>query len=158
MKPLLALQAGVNSLASAAAAVCLLALTALLLVEVALRALGRPIFGAQEIAEMGMILVVFGALAQLEAKAGQIRVDLLAPRLGGALALGIAKASALLALLIWGALAFALIEAAGLSALLGARSNLLGMPHAAFQAGLAGLALLAALANLTRLCKGGQDG
>lgn len=140
-----------NRLATSLAAVVLLGLCALLLIDVLARALAAPLFGSQEIAEMGMIVVVFAGLAELEAKGGQIRVDLLSEVLPAGVTCALDRASSGAAALLWGALAWSMISAAQLSDLLGLSSNLLALPRAPFQYLLAGAAGLAAVAALIRM-------
>lgn len=127
------------------------ALCLMLLGDVLGRALGHPLFGAQDLAEMVMVIATFAALPLLEAKGQQIRVDLLArPMTGWPNRLSFIAAK-LLGVAIWGGLAVAVFQAAQLSALLGLSSNILALPKAPFQYALSGLAALAALDGLLRL-------
>ncbi|MFE3838987.1 TRAP transporter small permease [Pseudogemmobacter sonorensis] len=128
----------------------LLALTGMLLADVVGRGFGRPLFGAQDLAEMGMVVVTFGALAMLDHRGGQIRVDLFAGAMPGWMRRGGDRLSAALGAAIWLALAWALWDAARLSALLNLSSNILSISKAPFQHALAAFAVIAALGGILR--------
>lgn len=136
---------GLARLCAALSGAAVLALATLLFVDVLARAFGHPLFGAQDIAEMGMILATFGAVALLDRRGEQIRVELLASRLPAAVRRWGDRLSALLGAAIYATLAVTLWRAAELSSLLSLSSNILGLPKAPFQILLAALALVAAL-------------
>jgi TRAP-type C4-dicarboxylate transport system permease small subunit len=105
-------------------------------VEVVARALGRPIFGARDIVELGGVLVVFLAFAYCGRQGGHVAVDLffagLSPRARRASDLVVKLVSlAVVALLAWRGFARAL--AAGPADV----SNLLAIPHWPFHAAIA---------------------
>ena len=135
----------------------LLALTGMLLADVIGRSLGRPLFGAQDMAEMGMVIVTFGAVALLDSRGDQIRVDLFARIMPGWMRRGSDRLSSALGAAIWLTLAWALWDAARLSAMLNLSSNILQIPKAPFQYALAGFAVIAALGGLLRTLVPGQD-
>ena len=139
---------GVERLAKICAALAggtILALAALLFADVVCRGLGRPLFGAQDIAEMAMIMVTFGAVALLDQQYGQIRVDLLSNHLPPILRRLTNRLSFLLAAVVYSVLAWTLWDAAALSAMLSLSTNILSLPKAPFQYLMAVLAFFAAL-------------
>ncbi|ARO15653.1 hypothetical protein BVG79_02313 [Ketogulonicigenium robustum] len=129
----------------------LLLIAALLLVDVVGRAIGRPLFGAQEVTEMVMVVVIFGSVALLDHRGGQIRVDLFAGAMSPAVAALADRLAAFLALALWATLAWATIQAAQLSQMFGLKSNILGVPKAPFQYALAAFAAIGAVGALLRL-------
>lgn len=80
----------------------------MLLADVIGRAFDRPLFGAQDMAEMGMVIVTFGAVALLDARRDQIRVDLFARAMPGWMLCGTDRLSSALGVAIWLMLAWAL--------------------------------------------------
>ena len=135
------------------AGVGLVALTLLTVADVALRYLfNAPIFGAQDISELGLAAVVFGALAYCGRSGGHVAVDLLAERLGAGFVrwsdgfVRIAGA-AVFALLAWRAW-LAGLDAGEFSE----ASNLLAIPYQPFYAVIAlGAALYALILFLEAL-------
>lgn len=137
-------------LCSGIAAALVLAVAGLLLTDVIARAFGRPLFGAQDLAEMAMLLMTFGAVALLDQRDAQIRVDLCKPMMRPSMiALG-DRLTACLAAALWIALAYAIWNSAQLSGLLNLSSNILKLPKAPFQYVMAALVLVAALCNILR--------
>lgn len=132
------------------AAAFLLAITALLLADVVARACGHPLFGAQDLAEMALVLVTFGAVTALEQRDAQIRVDLLKPAMPHWLVTGGDRIAALLGAGLYLALAKALWDSAALSALLNLSSNILNLPKAPVQYAVAGLVTMAAAISALR--------
>lgn len=129
----------------------LLGVTLMLLVDVAGRAFGHPLFGAQDVAEMAMVVITFGVVALLDRTGGQIRVDLMKPVMRPWLNRLSGRVSAVLGLAIYLVLAWTLWDGAKLSQLLMLNSNILGLPRAPFQYAMAAFALIAALSAALRL-------
>lgn len=148
----------VNNLTANLAAATLLSITALLLIDVILRAVYQPILGSQEIAEMAMVVILFGALSLIEAKAKQIRVDLLVPMLGPQACAWIDRISYTLAALLWAALGWSMWQIAGLSVLLNMSSNLIGLQRAPFQYFLVTMAALAAVTCAAKIFSPSNQG
>lgn len=133
------------------AGAALLAMTALLLADVVGRAFGHPLFGAQELGEMGLLIVIFGAVALLDHRGGQIRVDLFASAMPKWLQTSVDRLSAGLTAALWFTLAYATVQSAQLSQMFGLKSNILGLPKAPFQYALAAFVAIAGVGALLRL-------
>ncbi|HEY0212086.1 MAG TPA: TRAP transporter small permease subunit [Paenirhodobacter sp.] len=145
----------IERLCGRVAGAALLAVAGLLLLDVLGRAAGHPLFGAQDLAEMAMMVIVFGAVPLLqrpdaEGRDAQIRVDLLSWIMPPALRRGVDRLSSMLAALIWAALCWTLCDAAALSSLLSLSSNILGLPRAGFQYLMAGFVALAGIGAMVR--------
>ena len=126
------------------------ALVGVILVDVAGRALGRPLFGSQDIVTMALVIVVFGGMALCDRQGGHVAVDLLERHFPRWLNRGADIVSALLGAVIFGMIAFAVWESAKLSVMLNLSTNLLRLPKAWFQWALCGFALLTAFGMLLR--------
>ena len=141
---------GLIGLSALIGGACLLGLTGVILVDVVGRAVGTPLFGSQDLVTMGMALLVFGGMALCDRQGGHIAVDLLEPRFPPALNRAIEIGSALLGATIFLLIAYTIHESAKLSQMLNMSTNLLRLPRAWFQWGLAGLSIVAALGMLLR--------
>ncbi|MFC3059714.1 TRAP transporter small permease [Paenirhodobacter populi] len=128
----------------------LLGVAGLLLADVVGRSLGRPVFGAQDMAEMAMVVVIFGAVPLLEQRGGQIQVDLLRPFMSRRIEAGIGRLSHALAATLWFTLAWTLWQSAKLSSMLSLSTNILGLPKAPFQYLLAAFVMIAGLGAVLR--------
>lgn len=151
------IRARLHGLADLLAALCcglasalVLGVTALLLADVVGRAFGVPLFGAQDLAEMAMVLMTFGALALLEQRDAQIRVELFKPLMPQWLIACGDMLAAILGSALWFALAYAIWESAALSSLLNLASNILKLPKAPVQYAVAALIAIAGAINLLR--------
>lgn len=151
------IRARLHGLADLLAALCcglasalVLGVTALLLADVAGRAFGAPLFGAQDLAEMAMVLMTFGTLALLEQRDAQIRVELFKPLMPQWLIVCGDMLAAILGAALWFALADAIWESAALSSLLNLASNILKLPKAPVQYAVATLIAIAGAINLLR--------
>ena len=129
---------------------CLVGLVGVILVDVVGRAFHKPLFGSQDLINMGMALLVFGGMALCDRSGGHIAVDLLQPRFPHRLNRFIDIFSALLGVVIFVLIAVTVHQSAKLSEMLNISTNLLRLPRAWFQWGLAGLSLVAALGLLMR--------
>ncbi|RMD89854.1 MAG: TRAP transporter small permease [Alphaproteobacteria bacterium] len=141
---------GLIELAAALGALGLLVEVVVVLVDVIGRAFGHPLYGSQDIITMGMVFVVFGAMALCDRRGGHIAVDLLEPRLPRALNRATDILSALLGAAIFVTLAWAVYQSAKLSLMLNLSTNLLNLPKAWFQWALCALALITALGMVLR--------
>ena len=141
---------GLIGLSALIGGACLLGLTGVILVDVVGRAVGMPLFGSQDLVTMGMALLVFGGMALCDRQGGHIAVDLLEPRFPPVLNRAIDIGSALLGAAIFLLIAYTIHESAKLSQMLNMSTNLLRLPRAWFQWGLAGLSVVAALGMLLR--------
>ena len=128
----------------------LLAEVGVILVDVIGRALGRPLFGSQDVVTMAMVIVVFGGMALCDRQGGHVAVDLLERRFPRWLNRGADILSALFGAVIFLMIAWAVWESAKLSVMLNLSTNLLRWPKAWFQWALCGFALLTAAGMLLR--------
>ncbi|WP_210270075.1 TRAP transporter small permease [Aureimonas mangrovi] len=126
----------------------LLGVTAMLLADVAGRFFGHPLFGAQDVAEMSMVIITFGVVALLDRRGDQIRVDLFGPVMSARFRRVVDRLSSLLAAVIWLTLAWTQVDAAELSSLLSLSTNILGIPRAPFEYALAAFAATAGVSAL----------
>jgi TRAP-type C4-dicarboxylate transport system permease small subunit len=67
------------ALSAALGALGLLTEVAIILIDVVGRALGKPLFGSQDLITMTLVIVVFGGMAVCDRRGGHIAVDLLEP-------------------------------------------------------------------------------
>nr|WP_255703060.1 TRAP transporter small permease [Roseivivax sp. GX 12232] len=141
---------GLIGLSALVGGLCLLALVGVILVDVVGRSFGAPLFGSQDLITMGMALLVFGGMALCDREGGHIAVDLLEPRYSPALNRAIDIFTAVLGCVIFVMIALTVIEAARLSQMLNMSTNLLRLPRAWFQWGLALMSLVAALGLAVR--------
>ncbi len=137
-------------LSATIAALALFTVTAIILADVVARAFGRPIYGAQDITTMAMVLVVFGAMALCDRRGGHVAVDLFERRFPDRLNRLLDILWALAAALIFATLAWAALESARLSQMLNLATNLIDLPKAWFQWALAAFAALTALGAALR--------
>lgn len=121
-----------------------------ILTDVVGRALGSPLYGSQDMITMAMVILVFGGMAMCDREGGHIAVDLFEPRFPDWMNRGIDIIAALLGALIFAFIAYAIVESAKLSVMLNLSTNLLRLPKAWFQWGLAGLSIVTALGMLLR--------
>ncbi|CAN0601362.1 unnamed protein product, partial [Ectocarpus sp. 12 AP-2014] len=128
----------------------LLVEVAVILIDVIGRAFGSPLFGSQDMITMAMVILVFGGMAMCDREGGHIAVDIFEPRYPNWLNRTIDIAAAILGAVIFAFIAYAIIESAKLSVMLNLSTNLLRLPKAWFQWGLAGLSILTALGLLLR--------
>lgn len=129
-----------------------LALLALFMtVDVALRALGMPIFGALDLVQLALVVVVFAGIAHCGREDGHVAVDLFFTRLGPRAAFAAGLVVNLAALLVLALLAWRMGLRAW-SAGAGDASNLLEVPRWPFYAFAAlGTALYVAMLALDTL-------
>lgn len=138
----------------------LLGLVGLTVADVALRYLfAAPIFGAHDLAELGLLLIVYLVLPYCGRTGGHVALDLVVLRLAP---LGQRIASVTVRIIVatvFGALAWRSVGAAETASYLGSASNLLFIPHAPFYFVIAGSALLYALMTLLEIVAeaGGRD-
>lgn len=129
----------------------LLVEVAVILVDVVGRAYGSPLLGSQDMVMMAMTVLVFGGMAMCDRQGGHIAVDLFAPRYPAWLNRWIDICAAGLGAVIFIFIAWAMIESAQLSVMLNLSTNLLRLPKAWFQWGLAGFSVLTALGMFLRM-------
>jgi TRAP-type C4-dicarboxylate transport system permease small subunit len=128
----------------------LLVEVAVILTDVIGRALGDPLYGSQDMITMTMVILVFGGMAMCDRDGGHIAVDIFEPRYPSWLNRFIDIFAAALGAIIFVFIAWAILESAKLSVMLNLSTNLLRLPKAWFQWGLAGLSIVTALGMLLR--------
>jgi TRAP-type C4-dicarboxylate transport system permease small subunit len=141
-------------------AVALVLVMVAILIDVVGRALGRPLYGSQDIVTMSMVVLVFGGMALCDRQGGHIAVDLLESRFSTRLNRLIDIVVALMGAVIFVFIAWAVWDSAKLSQMLNLSTNLLRLPKAWFQWALAGFSVLAALGLFLRaaeLALSGRD-
>ena len=128
----------------------LLVEVAVILTDVIGRAFGYPLYGSQDMITMAMVILVFGGMAMCDRYGGHIAVDIFEPRYPSWLNRFIDIFAAALGAIIFVFIAWAILESAKLSVMLNLSTNLLRLPKAWFQWGLAGLSIVTALGMLLR--------
>jgi len=128
----------------------LLVEVAVILTDVIGRAFGYPLYGSQDMITMAMVILVFGGMAMCDRDGGHIAVDIFEPRYPSWLNRFIDIFAAALGAILFVFIAWAILESAKLSVMLNLSTNLLRLPKAWFQWGLAGLSIVTALGMLLR--------
>ena len=128
----------------------LLVEVAVILTDVIGRAFDYPLYGSQDMITMAMVILVFGGMAMCDRDGGHIAVDIFEPRYPSWLNRFIDIFAAALGAIIFVFIAWAILESAKLSVMLNLSTNLLRLPKAWFQWGLAGLSIVTALGMLLR--------
>lgn len=121
-----------------------------ILVDVLGRTLGRPLYGAQDATQMGMVLVVFGGMALCDKIGGHISVDLFYKFFPRWLNRAGDLCAALLGAAIFVGIAWTVYESSKLSLMLNLKTNIILLPKAWFQWSLCVCAAITALAMLLR--------
>lgn len=131
-----------------------------ILVDVIGRALGKPLYGSQDMITMTMVILVFGAMALCDRNGGHISVDLFERRFPAAMNRAIDILSALIGAGVFLALAKAVADVVLLNQRFGisSKTNLLHLPIDWFRWALVAFALLTALAMLLRALEMGLRG
>ena len=137
-------------LSAAIGALALFVEVAVILVDVIGRALGKPLYGSQDLVTMTMVILVFGAMAMCDRRGGHIAVDLLERRFPDRVNRLIDIASAVLGAVIFVFIAWSVWESAKISQMLNLSTNLLRLPKLWFQWALAGFALFTAVGMALR--------
>ena len=149
---------GLIGLSAFIGGLCLLGLVGVILVDVVGRAFGAPLFGSQDMINMGMAILVFGGMALCDRNGGHIAVDLLEPKFPAKLNRIIDILAAIMGAVIFVMIAYTLHESAKLSQMLNMSTNLLRLPRAWFQWGVSALSLVTAFGMLLRAIELGVSG
>ena len=130
----------------------LLVEVAVILVDVIGRAMGKPLYGSQDLITMTMVILVFGAMALCDRNGGHIAVDIFERYYPAALNRLIDIVSALVGAIIFFGLAWAVSSVVMLNMRFGisSKTNLLGLPIDWFRWALVALAVMTALGMLLR--------
>ncbi|TMV93713.1 TRAP transporter small permease [Thioclava sp. BHET1] len=116
-----------------------------IVIDVIGRNFGMPLYGAQDLVTMTMVLIVFGGMALCDRRGGHIVVDIFETTFPAALNRAIDIFSALLGVAIFVLIAVTVYQSAKLSVMLHLSTNLLNLPNAWFQYALCVLSLVGAL-------------
>ncbi|WP_245739637.1 TRAP transporter small permease [Thioclava dalianensis] len=116
-----------------------------IVIDVIGRNFGMPLYGAQDLVTMTMVLIVFGGMALCDRRGGHIVVDIFETTFPAALNRTIDIFSALLGVAIFVLIAVTVYQSAKLSVMLHLSTNLLNLPNAWFQYALCVLSLVGAL-------------
>ena len=141
---------GLIGLSAAIGALGLIAETLIILVDVIGRAMGKPLYGSQDLVTMTMVVVVFAGMALCDRTGGHISVDLFERYYPRGLNRLIDILAALIGAAIFAAMAYAVNESAKLSTMLNLSTNLLRLPKVWFQNALSVFALLTATGMFLR--------
>lgn len=141
---------GLIGLSAALGALGLLFEVVVVLVDVTGRYFGLPLRGAQDLSQMTMVALVFGAMALCDRLGGHIAVDIFEARFPRWLNRFADVASALIGVLIFAGIAWAVFESAKISQMLNLSTNILRLPKVYFQWALCGFAVITALGMLLR--------
>ncbi|WP_353476012.1 TRAP transporter small permease (plasmid) [Salipiger sp. H15] len=145
------------SLSSFLGTLGLLFVVGVIVVDVIGRNFGMPLYGAQDLVIMTMVIIVFGGMALCGRDEGHIVVDIFEPHLPPRLNRVIDVGAALLGAVIFVLIAYTVSKSAQLSQMLHLSTNLLRLPLAWFQYALCGLSLVAALALALRAASAALD-
>ncbi|WP_028035269.1 TRAP transporter small permease [Chelativorans sp. J32] len=130
--------------------VALALVTIVILIDVIGRYFGAPLRGAQDIGQMGMVIIVFGGMAYCGRHGGHIAIDIFEnafpPRMNRVIDICVA----FLGVVLFGAVAWKVIQSAQLSLMLNLATNIIQLPKAWFQWALAGFSILTALGMFLR--------
>lgn len=124
----------------------LIFVTGVIVADVVGRNMGLPLYGAQDLVTMTMVLIVFGGMALCDRTGGHIAVDIFQPWFSDNANRVIDILAALLGAAIFVMIAVAVWRSAALSQMLNLSTNLLRLPVAWFQYALVALSMISALA------------
>lgn len=122
----------------------------LILTDVTGRYFGRPLAGAQDMSQMAMVLLVFGAMALCDRQGSHIAIDIFEARYPRWLNLSADIISALLGAIIFLGLAWTVYQSSKLSLMLNLSTNVIRLPKAHFQWIMCAFCLVAAAGMLLR--------
>ncbi|WP_281840603.1 TRAP transporter small permease [Sinisalibacter aestuarii] len=141
---------GLTRLSALIGTIGLLTEVVVILVDVVGRFFGHPLTGAQDISQMAMVVLVFGAMAMCDKVGGHISVDLFENSMPGWMVRTGDVISALLGAVIFLGLAWTTWDSAGLSKMLNLATNIIGLPKVYFQYFIIAAALITALGMILR--------
>lgn len=143
----------VDFLVDAAAAVAALALVVLMgvvVVDVIGRFFGSPLRGAQDIVKMSFIFIVFGGMAFCDRIGGHIAVDLFEAVFPRTLNAWFSVLGALVGAVIFALIAWQVWEASKISIMLNSATNILKLPRVPFQYCIIAFAVLTSVSMALR--------
>ncbi|MFC7704194.1 TRAP transporter small permease [Plastorhodobacter daqingensis] len=110
----------------------------------------QPLAGAQDIAQMGMVIIVFGGMALCDRRGGHVAVDVFERVFPGWLNRWADILSAFLGAAIFLGIAWTVYDSSRISQMLNLSTNVIRLPKAQFQWALCGFALVTAAGMLLR--------
>lgn len=122
----------------------------IILADVIGRAFNAPLVGAQDISQMSMLILVFGAMAVCDKTGGHIAVDVFEAAFPKWLNHSIDIFSALIGAVIFFCIAWAIYESSKISQMLHLATNIIYLPKVYFQWIVSGFSLITAFAMLMR--------
>ncbi|MCB1336700.1 MAG: TRAP transporter small permease [Maritimibacter sp.] len=141
---------GLTRLSALVATLGLITQVVVILVDVVGRYFGAPLKGAQDISEMAMVLIVFGAMALCDRVGGHVSVDLFENAMPRWMIRAGDIASALIGAAIFLGIAWTTWESAGLSKMLNLATNIIKLPKVWFQYFIIAASLITAAAMILR--------
>ncbi|PCI85147.1 MAG: hypothetical protein COB24_13990 [Hyphomicrobiales bacterium] len=138
------------SLSALLGSVALIVEVVIILADVIGRAFDAPLVGAQDISQMSMLILVFGAMAICDKTGGHIAVDVFEAAFPHWLNHSIDVFSALIGAVIFALIAYAIYESSKISQMLHLATNIIYLPKVYFQWIVTGFALMTAFAMLMR--------
>ncbi|MFC3851911.1 TRAP transporter small permease [Salinispirillum marinum] len=134
------------NIAAIMASVVLVAIVMAILADVAGRnLLNAPLRGTQDLMQVALIIIIFGAVAMVDRQDANIAVDLLEPKFSLLLNRSLNLIGRWLGALIFFGIAWAMVDSASISKLLNLGTNILNIPKAPFQYLIAVCSLLTAV-------------
>lgn len=121
-----------------------------ILIDVIGRNFGSPLFGAQDVTQMALVVIVFGGMAICDRVGGHISVDLFEKSFPSWLNRAGDLVSALLGAAIFLGIAWTVWQSAALSRMLNLSTNILYLPKAWFQYFVVAMCIITALGMALR--------
>ena len=141
---------GLTRLSALIATLGLITEVVVILVDVIGRYFGAPLKGAQDISEMAMVVLVFGAMAMCDKVGGHVSVDLFENAMPRWMIRAGDIASALIGAAIFLGIAWTTWDSAALSKMLNLATNIIKLPKAWFQYFIIVASLVTALGMILR--------
>lgn len=137
-------------LAAAIAALALVVLMGVVVVDVIGRFFGSPLRGAQDIVKMSFVFVVFGGMAFCDRIGGHVAVDLFEDHFSARWNFWFSIFAALVGAVIFALIAWQMWEASKIAIMLHSATNILKLPKVPFQYCIIAFAVLTSLSMALR--------
>jgi len=122
-----------------------------ILVDVAGRYFGSPLRGAQDLTQMGMVVLVFGGMALCDRQGGHIAVDLFERKMPDWMIRLTDLLGAIAGALIFAGIAWQMWKSAAISQMLNLATNIIYLPKAWFQYYIVVCCIITAVGMLLRV-------